>query len=201
MPSTAFVFLVLLLSLGLLGGGAVGAQPVRALPGEAIQVLFLVDDSSSMTELARDPAQPTASRWEILRQVYPQWLGRLDADVLVGVSSLGGACGAQPALNLPVGTDRTQVAAAIQTIQPSGMTNLNAALLAAPQRFASGVRGSKRLVLLSDGLNTCHPQGSTCAIARDLHRTHGITIDVVAWLTEPGMLEEFKCVTEATVGT
>lgn len=201
MLGTTLMVLVLLLSLGRAGADAVGAQPVRALPAEAAQVLFLVDESSSMTELARDPAQPTASRWEILRQMYPQWLARLDPEVLVGVSSVGGACGAPPALNLPVGTDRTQVATALDTMRPNGATNLNAALLAAPPRFASGVRGSKRIVLLSDGLNTCAPRGSTCAIARDLHRTHGITIDVVAWLTEPGMLEEFKCLTEATAGT
>lgn len=201
MPCTTLIVLVLLLSLGRAGADVVSAQPVRVLPAEATQVLFLVDESSSMTELARDPAQPTASRWEILRQVYPQWLARLDPEVLVGVSSVGGACGSPPALTLPVGTDRTQVATAIDTIRPHGATNLNAALLATPPRFASGVRGSKRIVLLSDGLNTCAPQGSTCAIARDLHRTHGITIDVVAWLTEPGMLEEFKCVTEATAGT
>jgi len=89
----------------------------------------------------------------------------------------------------------------LDTMRPNGATNLNAALLAAPQAFAAGVRGSMRIVVLSDGLNTCRPQGSTCAIARDLHRTHGITIDVVAWVTEPGMLEEFKCVSAATAGT
>lgn len=199
MPCTTIIVLVLL--LGIAGADAVSAQPVRALPAEAAQVLFLVDESGSMTELARDPAQPTASRWDIVRQVYPQWLARLDPEVLVGVASLGGACGAPPALHLPVGSERTQVATALDTLRPPGATNLNAALLAAPQAFAAGVRGSKRIVLLSDGLNTCPPQGSTCAIARDLHHTHGITIDVVAWLTEPGMLEEFKCVTEATAGT
>ena len=197
---TSVLVLVLLL-IGFAGADAVSAQHGRTLPAEAQQVLFLIDQSDSMTERARDPAQPSASRWDLLLQVYPQWLARFDPEVLVGVSSVGGACGAPPALHLPVGSDRTRVATALDTLRPHGATNLNAALLAAPQAFAAGVRGSKRLVVLSDGLNTCPPQGSTCAIARELHRTHHITIDVVAWLTEPGMLEEFKCIAEATAGT
>jgi hypothetical protein len=177
------------------------AQPSSVLPPEAEQVLFLVDNSASMTERAFDPDQPAASRWEVLQRAYPQWLARLAPDVLVGALSVGGACGAPPAIRLPVGTARAQVTAAIDATRPSGWTNLNAALQAVPDLFAPGVRGGKRLILLSDGRNTCPPHGSTCAIARDLRRQHGITIDVVAWITEPRMVEEFQCVTQATGGT
>ena len=177
------------------------AQPAGTLPSEAEQVLFLVDDSASMTETAFDPDDPSASRWEVVQRVYPQWLERLGQDALIGAVSVGGSCSAKPPINLLVGTDRQQVAAGIASARPTGLTNLNATLKAAPGLFAPGVRGGKRIILLSDGLNSCPPRESTCEIARQLHRDHGIVIDVVAWVTEPSMVDEFKCVSEATGGT
>ncbi len=173
----------------------------RALPPEAEQVLFLIDDSASMTETAFDPSAPQASRWEVLGRVFPQWMQRLGRETLVGALSVGGECGAPPAVRLPVGTDRTRLATEIAKAQPHGNTNLNAALLASPGLFAPGVRGSKRIILLSDGLNTCQPHRSTCEIAQELKRDHGIIIDVVAWITEPKMVDEFRCVASATGGT
>jgi hypothetical protein len=177
------------------------AQQSGALPQEAEQVLFLLDDSGSMTATAFDPTDPSTSRWEVVQRVYPQWLERLGQDTLVGAVSVGGACGSSPPINLPVGTDRQQVTAAISSARPTGATNLNAALKAAPGFFAPGVRGGKRIILLSDGLNSCVPTDSTCEIAKQLHQDHGIVIDVVAWVTEPSMVDEFKCVSEGTGGT
>ena len=45
-----------------------------SMPQEAEQVLFILDDSSSMTETAFDPNEPKATRWEVLQRVFPQWL-------------------------------------------------------------------------------------------------------------------------------
>lgn len=176
------------------------AQSQGGLPAEAEQVLFLIDDSSSMTGTAFDPTNPRASRWEVLQKVTPQWLARLGPETLVGALSVGGSCAAPPTINLPVGTERARLAAAIASAQPNGATNLNAALKSAPALFAPGVRGGKRIILISDGVNSCWPHESTCEIARALHQQHGIIIDVVAWVTEPSMLGEFQCVTGTTGG-
>ncbi len=194
--------LTILTTVGLLLAweGVALAQDGKALPPEAEQVLFLIDDSLSMMETAFDPDHPSASRWEVLQQAYPQWLEHLGPETLVGALSVGGLCGSPPPISLPVGPDRTRVTNAISSARPLGWTNLNATLKAAPDLFVPSVRGSKRIILLSDGLNTCPPKGSTCEIARELHRDHGIVIDVVAWITEPGMINEFKCVTKATGG-
>jgi len=192
--------LCLLVGLLLVRAASAPAQS-GGLPPEAAQVLFLIDDSASMTETAFDPSAPQASRWEVLGRVFPQWRKRLGRETLVGALSVGGGCGAPPAIRLPVGTDRTRLATEIAHAQPHGNTNLNAALLASPGLFAPGVRGSKRIILLSDGLNTCPPHRSTCDIAQELHSDHGIIIDVVAWITEPKMVDEFRCIASATGGT
>jgi len=173
----------------------------RVLPQEAEQVLFIIDDSASMTEIAFAPNAPKATRWEVLQRVFPEWLDGLGPDTLVGALSVGGECGDPPAIKLPVGTDRKLIAAEVAKARPHGDTSLNAALEETPKFFAPWVRGSKRIVLLSDGLNNCPPNKSTCEIAKELHKNHGIIIDVVAWITKPSMVDEFECVAKFTGGT
>lgn len=174
MRSMALSLVLLLMGCLLAGAWPALAQPAGPLPPEAEQVLFVVDDSASMSAPAGDPDDPLASRWQMVQKAYPIWLERLGPEVLVGGVSLGGTCSAAPAMRLPVGTERQQLAAAIATTRPNGWTNLNTVPQSAPGLFASAVRGSKRIVLLSDGLNTCPPTGPTCDIARQLHRDHGI---------------------------
>jgi hypothetical protein len=200
-----------------LGNGAIGIAVlmyVVALPtvetslasqskeatGESEQVLFLVDDSASMAELGFDVTRPTTSRWELVQEAYPQWLSRLAPDDLTGLVTVGGECNAAPGISIPVSSERTRMEAALKNLSPHGSTKLNAVLQSSPSLFNLGVRGHKRVVLLSDGLNTCQPSGSTCEIARDLHTRYGIAIDVVSLVTDPTVEHEFKCVASATDG-
>jgi hypothetical protein len=192
---TQFILICLLLA-----GAAPPSRGQQGRPREAEQVLFLVDDSSSMGEPAYAPGAPAGSRWEIVQQTFPGWLSRLDAGTMVGAVSVGGPCGAAPAISLPTGSERARVLGAVSAAHPGGMTNLNAVLMETPARFDVSVRGGKRVILLSDGENSCAPSGSTCDIARALHRDHGIVIDVVAWVTNPKMVDEFKCVSEVAGG-
>lgn len=173
----------------------------KKMPQEAEQVLFIIDDSSSMAETAFDPGEPNATRWEVVQRVFPEWLEKFGTDVLVGAVSVGGICGSTPDIHLSTGTDRTNLKAIIGNSQPHGKTNLNAVLEESPQLFNLSIQGRKRIVLLSDGMNTCPPMRSTCEIARELYSKYGITIDVVAWITEPGMEDEFRCVAKSTGGT
>jgi hypothetical protein len=184
----------------LLAAAASPAQGRQGTPREAEQVIFLIDDSSSMTEAAYAPGAAGASRWQLVQQTFPGWLSRLNAQTMVGAVSVGGQCGAPPAISLSAGTERARLLDAVDAASPSGMTNLNAVLQETPGRFDMSVRGGKRIILLSDGENSCAPNGSTCDIARSLHRDYGIVIDVVAWVTNPKMADEFKCVAEVAGG-
>lgn len=168
---------------------------------EAAQVLFCVDDSASMSERGFDPLHPLTSRWEIARQAFSRWVETLDSHTRIGIVSVGGDCGSRPSVELSVGTERHKVVEALQRTTPHGNTNLNAVLKRTPELFSKEVKGSRRIVLLSDGLNTCPPQESTCEIVRILHRDHGIIVDVVAFVTDPKMVPEFQCVAAVSGGT
>ncbi|MBD3183476.1 VWA domain-containing protein [Candidatus Poribacteria bacterium] len=170
-------------------------------PVEAQQVLFIIDDSSSMTETAFMPDDPQASRWEVLRKVFPEWLNSLDSDTFAGAISVGGVCGENPKINIPLCTDRERIKSELRNARPHGNTNLNSVLKSVPQLFDMSIQGGKRIILLSDGLNTCPPLESTCEIAAQLHSDYGIVIDVVAWITESKMEDEFRCVARVTGGT
>jgi len=164
------------------------------------QELFLIDDSSSMNDRALDPQNPALTRWDLVNRVLPVWLSRLDSGVQVGAVSIGGGCGETPTIELPVGSDRAAVLAALGSARPHGSTNLNTVLRAAPSLFKLDAAGSKHILLLSDGADTCAPD-STCAIARELNERYGIRIDIVAWITDPGMADEFRCMAAATGGS
>ena len=176
------------------------ASEPKAATGESEQVLFLVDDSGSMAEPGFDPTRPTKTRWELVQEAYPQWLGRLAPDDLTGLVTVGGECNAAPGISIPVGSEQIRIEAALKTLRPGGSTKLNAVLQSTPSLFNLGVGGRKRVVLLSDGLNTCEPNRSTCEIARDLHTRYGIAIDVVSLVTDPTVEQEFQCVASATDG-
>lgn len=196
---TCLFFIILTLATGTMCRAAQDTH--RTPPPEAEQVLFLIDNSSSMDERGFDPAEPFATRWEIARKVFPRWLERIESTVLVGAVSVGGACGSPPSIDLPVGSDRSRVAEVFNATSPNGATNLNAVLKNTPSYFSKGTQGKKRIILLSDGMNTCEPKESTCEIVRQLYKDHGIIVDVVAWVTDPQMISEFQCVAAATGGT
>jgi hypothetical protein len=180
---------------------AAGTSAVRAKVGHsAAPSLFIVDDSSSMAEVAGDSSRPTASRWNLVQEAYPRWIENLGAGVPAGVVSVGGSCGGPARLRLPVGSERGQVAVALNTMGPDGNTNLNAVLESAPALFPAGA-GEKRIVLLSDGLNTCEPFTSTCDVARELHSKYNIAVDVVRFPTEPSAESEFRCIAAVSGGS
>ena len=191
-------FIVPLLALSLVMVTNLMAQ---GNPTEGEQVLFIIDDSSSMTSIGADQERPKYSRWAILQEVYPAWMSRLSSSTLTGALSVGGECGEPPRIRIPLTLDKDAVTRALNHATPVGATNLNAALQNAPALFDPNIQGGKRIVLLSDGLNNCSPQVSTCQIAMDLFSKHNIVIDVVAWITEPGMEKELRCAAEATGGT
>lgn len=178
---------------------APAVQPVSL--GEAEQMLFLIDNSGSMTSPVNDPENPGLSRWQLVQHLAPRWMAMIKPEVLVGAVSVGGSCESPPAFRFPVGADRTQVLSAVSAAAPEGGTPLNRILKLTPSLFNLSLKGKKRILLFSDGLNSCAPGESTCEIVRALRNDYGITIDVVAWVTEPAMVSEFQCIVDAGGGS
>jgi Ca-activated chloride channel family protein len=64
----------------------------------------------------------------------------------------------------------------------------------------SGIVGKKRIILLTDGMETC--DGSPCEFAVDLmKRNMDVKIDVIGFdLSEPAAVSQLKCTALATKG-
>lgn len=167
------------------------------------QVVFMVDTSRSMSE----PAfgfwgwLSGTSRWDLVVEAFPTWLERVDTSTEIGAISVGGSCGSTPQIQVPVSANPSHIHGIIDDIQPTGKTPLNANLLSSPELFRHAPGKKKRIVLFSDGLNTCRPRRDTCHIAKWLHKEHNITVDVVALITDPAMADQFQCVATAGGGT
>ena len=101
---------------------ALAAWPAYATPASTQshspvpeeQVLFLIDDSASMSQRAFALPTSKLSRFGAVQRAYPEWLARLDhQQVRIGTRSIGGACGSPPRINLPVGSDPRELAKAL----------------------------------------------------------------------------------------
>lgn len=192
------VSVTMLLRAGLLFGDHAGAAPVKV--ENVGELAFVIDCSSSMLTKGGDPAQPRASRWELVQQAYPKWLERLPATVRVGALSVSGFCAPGQQFRFPAGSDRDRISSAVQQASPQGSTPLNAALREAPSLFDKTVPGEKRIVLLSDGENSCPPDVSTCDLIKELRRDHGIALSVVIVGGDQSLWDEARCWAAAGAG-
>ncbi len=173
----------------------VAPDEARALDFVGEQVLFVVDVSGSMkSDAFATPASP--SRFEAVQVAFPAWLDQIGPFSRAGLVTVGGGCGSEPAVDLPVGTDPADLQSAVANLSPGGGTPLNEVLLSLPSRFEG--EGRKRAVLLSDGLNECPTALSTCDIARELKERHGIVVDVYSFLSKDD--GQLSCIAAATGG-
>jgi Ca-activated chloride channel family protein len=101
----------------------------------------------------------------------------------------------------PVGPlDRTEAKTAVATLAPTGWTPIGPALLKAADDLEGG-EGSKRIVLISDGEDTCAPL-DPCEVAREIAaRGIGLTIDTLGLVPNAKMRMQLSCIAEATGGT
>ncbi|MGW5639169.1 VWA domain-containing protein, partial [Streptomyces sp. NPDC003832] len=101
----------------------------------------------------------------------------------------------------PVGPlDRTEAKTAVATLTPTGWTPIGPALLKAADDLDGGT-GSKRIVLISDGEDTCAPL-DPCEVAREIAaKGIGLTIDTLGLVPNTKMRQQLSCIAEATGGT
>ncbi|MGY0490377.1 VWA domain-containing protein [Streptomyces sp. WG-D5] len=171
----------------------------------APQVELVLDASGSMR--ARDI--DGGSRMAAAKQAFNEVLDATPDEVELGIRTLGAnypgddrKTGCKDTERLyPVGPlDRTEAKTAVATLQPTGWTPIGPALLKSADDFDSGT-GAKRIVLISDGEDTCQPL-DPCEVAREIAaKGIGLTIDTLGLVADAKTREQLSCIADATGGT
>ncbi|MGZ3118606.1 VWA domain-containing protein [Streptomyces sp. H62] len=186
------------------------AFPVGASAGEptgedAPKVDLVLDVSGSMRTRDIDGG----TRMAAAKQAFNEVLDATPEEVRLGIRTLGAdypgddrRTGCKDTARLyPVGPlDRTEAKTAVATLAPTGWTPIGPALLAAADDLDGG-DGSKRIVLISDGEDTCAPL-DPCEVAREIAaKGIGLTIDTLGLVPNATMRQQLSCIAEATGGT
>ncbi|MEJ1197244.1 MULTISPECIES: VWA domain-containing protein [unclassified Streptomyces] len=186
------------------------AFPAPAAAGEptgedAPKVNLVLDVSGSMRTRDIDGG----TRMAAAKQAFNEVLDATPEEVRLGIRTLGAdypgddrKTGCKDTAQLyPVGPlDRTEAKTAVATLAPTGWTPIGPALLQAADDLDGG-DGSKRIVLISDGEDTCAPL-DPCEVAREIAaKGIGLTIDTLGLVPNAKMRQQLSCIAEATGGT
>ncbi|WP_432176189.1 VWA domain-containing protein [Streptomyces sp. Tue6028] len=181
--------------------GAVADETAQAAP----KVELVLDVSGSMR--ARDI--DGGSRMAAAKQAFNEVLDATPEEVQLGIRTLGAdyrgddrKTGCKDTAQLyPVGTlDRTEAKTAVATLTPTGWTPIGPALLKAADDLEGG-DGTRRIVLISDGEDTCQPL-DPCEVAREISsKGIGLTIDTLGLVPDAKTRDQLSCIADATGGT
>ncbi|MEU2062613.1 VWA domain-containing protein [Streptomyces sp. NPDC013455] len=185
------------------------ACPAAAVADETEQaapkVELVLDVSGSMR--ARDI--DGGSRMAAAKQAFNEVLDATPEEVRLGIRTLGANYrgndrkeGCKDTAQLyPVGPlDRTEAKAAVATLAPTGWTPIGPALLKAADDLDGG-SGTRRIVLISDGEDTCQPL-DPCEVAREIAaKGIGLTIDTLGLVPDAKTRDQLSCIADATGGT
>ncbi|MEU1201361.1 VWA domain-containing protein [Streptomyces sp. NPDC005813] len=181
--------------------GAVADETAQAAP----KVELVLDVSGSMR--ARDI--DGGSRMAAAKQAFNEVLDATPEEVQLGIRTLGAnyrgddrKTGCKDTAQLyPVGTlDRTEAKTAVATLTPTGWTPIGPALLKAADDLDGG-DGTRRIVLISDGEDTCQPL-DPCEVAREISsKGIGLTIDTLGLVPDAKTRDQLSCIADATGGT
>ncbi|WP_225847052.1 VWA domain-containing protein [Streptomyces sp. HPF1205] len=194
------------LACGLLPAPASADEPTpSADPQAAPKVELVLDVSGSMR--ARDI--DGQSRMSAAKQAFDDVLDSVPQGVQLGIRTLGAdyrgnnrrtGC-KDTRLLYPVGNvDRTEAKTAVATLAPTGWTPIGPALQQAANDLKGG-DGTRRLVLITDGEDTCAPL-NPCDVARDI-AAGGIhlVIDTLGLVPDVSTRNQLSCIAAATGGT
>ncbi|TLS43816.1 VWA domain-containing protein [Streptomyces montanus] len=182
-----------------------GAVADEVADQPAPKVDLVLDVSGSMR--ARDI--DNQSRMAAAKRAFNEVLDATPEEVHLGIRTLGANYpgedrkkGCKDTAQLyPVGPlDRTEAKAAVATLTPTGWTPIGPALLKAADDLEGG-EGSRRIVLISDGEDTCAPL-DPCEVAREIAaKGIGLTIDTLGLVPNTKLRQQLSCIAEATGGT
>ncbi|WBO62956.1 VWA domain-containing protein [Streptomyces camelliae] len=182
-------------------GGAVADETQAAAP----KVELVLDVSGSMRTRDIDGG----SRMAAAKQAFDEVLDATPQEVQLGIRTLGANYpgndrkeGCKDTAQLyPVGTlNRTDAKTAVATLQPTGWTPIGPALLKAADDLNGG-GGTRRIVLITDGEDTCQPL-DPCEVAREIAaKGVGLTIDTLGLVPDAKTRDQLSCIADATGGT
>ncbi|MBP0460055.1 VWA domain-containing protein [Streptomyces montanisoli] len=195
------------LTIGFLTPGAASADdgPGTAADTPTAKVDLVLDVSGSMS--TRDIDGQT--RMTAAKQAFDQVIDTVPSGVDLGIRTLGATypgkslkIGCKDTKQLyPVGPlDREEAKTAVGTLEPTGWTPIGPALLAAAKDLSGG-DGSRRIVLISDGEDTCSPP-DPCDVAREIAaKGVHLTVDTLGLVPDAKTQAQLSCIAEATGGT
>jgi Mg-chelatase subunit ChlD len=175
---------------------------------EKLNILFLLDCSFSMKEKFKGLSDQSEEKMSAAKQVLERAMERIPADVNVGLRVFGQGFSnfteadcRQTALLMPLGVhNRASMVNCVRQIKPFGLTPLEYALRQAAEDDFRDTQGSKVIILISDGADTCG--GDPCAFIRVLPR-YGISLkcDIVGLaVKEKAAREQLNCIAESSGG-
>ncbi|MFJ5302713.1 VWA domain-containing protein [Streptomyces sp. NPDC088350] len=169
------------------------------------KVELVLDVSGSMSAKDIDGG----SRMAAAKQAFNEVLDATPEEVQLGIRTLGAnyhgndrKTGCKDTAQLyPVGTlNRTEAKTAVATLTPTGWTPIGPALLKAADDLNGG-DGTRRIVLISDGEDTCQPL-DPCEVAREIAaKGIGLTIDTLGLVPDAKTRDQLSCIADATGGT
>ncbi|MCS0605664.1 VWA domain-containing protein [Streptomyces sp. LP11] len=172
---------------------------------DAPKVELVLDVSGSMRAKDIDGG----SRMAAAKQAFNEVLDATPEEVRLGIRTLGANYrgndskeGCKDTEQLyPVGPlDRTEAKTAVATLSPTGWTPIGPALLKAADDLNGGT-GTRRIVLISDGEDTCQPL-DPCEVAREIAaKGIGLTIDTLGLVPDAKTRDQLSCIADATGGT
>ncbi|MEU9154176.1 VWA domain-containing protein [Streptomyces sp. NPDC048417] len=185
-------------------GGAV-ADETDETGQAAPKVELVLDVSGSMRAADIDGG----TRMAAAKQAFNEVLDATPEGVQLGIRTLGAnyagndkKTGCKDTAQLyPVSTlDRTEAKTAVATLTPTGWTPIGPALLKAADDLEGGT-GTRRIVLISDGEDTCQPL-DPCEVAREIAaKGVGLTIDTLGLVPDAKTRDQLSCIADATGGT
>lgn len=180
---------------------AAGEPPAAASP----KVELVLDVSGSMRTRDIDGE----SRISAAKKAFNDVLDAVPEEVELGIRTLGAGypgddrkVGCKDTEQLyPVGPlDRTEAKTAVATLAPTGWTPIGPALLGAADDLDGG-DATRRIVLITDGEDTCGPL-DPCEVARDIAaRGIHLVIDTLGLVPNARIRQQLTCIAEATGGT
>ncbi|MEW5353808.1 VWA domain-containing protein [Streptomyces sp. 16-176A] len=171
----------------------------------APKVELVLDVSGSMRTRDIDGG----TRMAAAKQAFNEVLDATPEEVQLGIRTLGADYrgndrkeGCKDTAQLyPVGPlNRTEAKTAVATLSPTGWTPIGPALLKAATDLEGG-DGTRRIVLISDGEDTCQPL-DPCEVAREIAaKGIGLTIDTLGLVPDAKTRDQLSCIADATGGT